>query len=101
MGHRETYQEKNMLLWSRKSFNGTYRDIHSKRVFETKIPYDSLTCIFCKLIPNYVEFRMRLYRESRRNIKRHGIDTWKGRRMDHLTQTELIIVIRKQIPHID
>ena len=37
---------------------------------------------------------MRLYRESRRNIKRHGRDTGKGGRLDHSTQTELKNVAR-------
>ena len=58
------------------------------------IHFDSLTCTFCKMIPNCDEFWMCLYRESRSNIKRHGIDTGKGRILDHLTQTELKIVAR-------
>ena len=37
---------------------------------------------------------MCLYHESRRKIKRHGRDTGKGRRLDHLTQAKLKIVAR-------
>ena len=37
---------------------------------------------------------MCLYHESRSNIKRHGRDIGKGRRLDHLTQVELKIVTR-------
>ena len=76
------------------SINGTYKHIHCKRVSETGIPFDSLTCNFCKMIPNCDDFRMRLYHESRSNMKRHGRDTGKGRRLDHLTQFELKIVAR-------
>ena len=36
--------------------NGTYKHVHCKRVSEIGIPFDSLTCIFCKLIPNCDEF---------------------------------------------
>ena len=72
----------------------TYIHIHCKRVSETGIPFDSFTCNFCKLIPNCVDFRRNLYCESRSNIKIHGSDTRKGRRLDHLTQNELKIVAR-------
>ena len=74
--------------------NSTYIHIHYKRVSETGIPFDSLTCNFCKLIHNYDEFRKSLYHESRTNIKIHGRDTRKGRMLDHLTQVELKIVAR-------
>ena len=46
------------------------------------------------MIPNCDDFRMRLYCESRSNIKEHGRDAGKGRWLDHLTQTELKIVAR-------
>ena len=78
------------------SINGTYRHIHCKRVSEAGIPFDSLTCNFCKMIPNCDDFRLRLYRESRINMKRHGRDIGKGRRLDNLTQSELKIVAREE-----
>ena len=74
--------------------NGTHKHVHCKRVSEIGIPFDPLTCNFCKFIPNYDDFRMCLYRESRSNIKIHGRDTRKGRRLDHLTQIELKTVAR-------
>ena len=46
------------------------------------------------MIPNCDDFRLRLYRESRINMKRHGRDIGKGRRLDYLTQPELKIVAR-------
>ena len=48
------------------------------------------------MIPNCDDFRMSLYLGSKSNMKRHGRDTGKGRRLDHLTQTELKIVAREE-----
>ena len=69
--------------------DGTYRHIHCQRGSETGTPFDSLTCRFCKLVPECNDFRMRLYRESRCTNKRSERDTGKGRRLDYLTQNEL------------
>lgn len=69
--------------------DGTYRHIHCQRAYEIGIPFDSLTCNFCKLVPECDDFRMRLYRESMCTNKRSEQDTGKGRRMDYLTQNEL------------
>lgn len=38
--------------------DGTYRHIHYKRAYEIGIPFESLTCNFCKMIPECDNFRM-------------------------------------------
>ena len=98
VGHRENDTRRTLNYHGIEcSINGTYRHIQCKRVSETRIPFDSLTCNFCKRIPNCDDFRMRLYRESRSNMKRHGRDTRKGRRLDHLNSK---LLQEKQMLHI-
>lgn len=38
--------------------DGTYKHIHCQRASEIGIPFDSLTCKFCKLVPEYDDIKM-------------------------------------------
>lgn len=74
--------------------DGTYMHIHCKRAYEIWIPFESLTCGFCKMILECDEFRMNLYHDSKCANKRHERDTRRGRRLEYLTQNELKIAAR-------
>lgn len=86
MDHREVYQDMLCYEGNEYCIDGTYRHIHCKRASETGIPFESLTCSFCKMIPKYDDFRMHLYCKSKYGNKRDGRDTGRGRRLDYLTQ---------------
>lgn len=73
---------------------GTFRHKNCRRVNLSGVPFDGLMCNQCVSIPKERDFRMRVYRQTQSAICRGLRDTGLGRRLDYMTNSEILNIAR-------
>jgi hypothetical protein len=85
-----------VIEFSGQSFviEGTFRHKDCKRVSSNGFPFENFRCISCSSIPLEGDFRMRLVRMRNLPNERGSRTTGNGRRLEYLTNSELMNVSR-------
>lgn len=78
------------------SIHGTFRHKECKRVNADGVPFDNFQCSKCASIPKEQDFCMRLFREKRAFESRGSRDTGGGRRLDFMTNSEILGIARSK-----